>query len=165
MHRYHVDTRKQQFIHRVEWILLSVVTILLFILMFIIDLWFDKDFFLVASLAPLLLDRQIKAPFAGNHKKYRQKPLFVAGNEKITGPDINIDYADLKAAQPMCKPARLGLLGLALGETYPDHLLIVLTLIDNTIAQLEVTLLAEADRIALLQFLQHKSLKNVKAAS
>lgn len=165
MKYYQVDMRKQQFVHRVEWITMATVTALILIVSFLIDAWLDISLWWAASLAPLLFDKQFKAPFIGKDKKYQKAPLYSAGDEKLIGPEIKVDYYRIKAVAAESRPARLGLLSVLLGDYLPDHLLIVLTLDDNTIAQFDVTLLTDADQNELYQLLQYECRQILKVAS
>ena len=162
---YQVEIQKQRFIQRVEWITLAAATAGIFVLFFVVDAWFDISFWWVASLAPVFLDDQLNAPFLGREKEYRKAPLFRAHDDKLTGPDINIAYYRIKAVEAQSRPARLGLLSLLLKDYFPDHLLVVVTMDDDTVKELDVTLLDDADQQALYQTLQHECRQNLRVAS
>ncbi|MCH8530723.1 MAG: hypothetical protein LAT65_07720 [Saccharospirillum sp.] len=162
---YPVDTQKQRFIQRVEWLTLAVATGAVFIVFFLADAWIDFSLWWVASLAPVFLDNQLNAPFLGREKEYRKTPLFRAQSDKLTGPGIKVVYYRIKAVEAQSRPAKLGLLSFLLKGYFPDHLLIVVTLDDDTHKELDVTLLADSDQQALYRLLQDECRQNFQIAS
>ena len=165
MNYYHIDIKKQQYIQRAEWITMAGITAGIFIGFFIINAMIDMNFWFLATLAPIFLESQTNAPFAGREKEYRTTALFRAYEDKITGPGVDVFYYRIKAVRAESRPARLGLLSFLLKAWFPEHLLIILTRDDDTEAELDVTLLADASQQALYQQLLQECHQNIQDAS